>query len=133
VLTIIVFLFLRITNDQVLCLFAGDEKSQNALLHELTSPTGVAITQDGELVSAEELSFMDLSTILAATDHFSDSNKLGNGGFGTVYKVTPTFFISFQFTVKVRRFLHASTPQCNATTSTNTKAFIKNKDSQKLI
>ncbi|XP_059439823.1 cysteine-rich receptor-like protein kinase 25 [Corylus avellana] len=47
---------------------------------------GVAITQDGELVSAEELSFMDLSTIVAATDNFSDSNKLGQGGFGTVYK-----------------------------------------------
>jgi len=98
VLTIIVFLFLRITNDRVLCLFADDEKSQNALvLHELTSPTGVAITQDGELVSAEELSFMDLSTILAATDDFSDSNKLGKGGFGTVYKVTPTFFFFFYF------------------------------------
>jgi hypothetical protein len=78
-------------NYQQLCLFADDEKSQNAQLHELTSPTGVAITQDGELVSAEELSFMDLSTIVAATDDFSDSNKLGKGGFGTVYKVTPTF------------------------------------------
>ncbi|XP_059432497.1 cysteine-rich receptor-like protein kinase 25 [Corylus avellana] len=63
-----------------------DEKSQKTLLHELTSHTGVAITQDGELVSAEELSFMDLSTIVAATDNFSDSNKLGQGGFGTVYK-----------------------------------------------
>jgi hypothetical protein len=74
----------------VSCLFADDEKSQKALIHELTSHTGVAITQDGELVSAEELSFMDLSTIVAATDNFSDSNKLGQGGFGTVYKVTPT-------------------------------------------
>ncbi|XP_062161245.1 cysteine-rich receptor-like protein kinase 25 [Alnus glutinosa] len=46
----------------------------------------VAITQDGEFVSAEGLSFMDLSTILAATDDFSDSNKLGKGSFGTVYK-----------------------------------------------
>ncbi|XP_059439419.1 cysteine-rich receptor-like protein kinase 15 [Corylus avellana] len=47
---------------------------------------GVAITQNGELVSAEELSFMDLLTIVAATDNFSESNKLGKGGFGTVYK-----------------------------------------------
>ncbi|THF96472.1 hypothetical protein TEA_017068 [Camellia sinensis var. sinensis] len=29
---------------------------------------------------------MELATIMAATDNFSDSNKLGQGGFGTVYK-----------------------------------------------
>ncbi|KAG6695161.1 hypothetical protein I3842_09G083200 [Carya illinoinensis] len=63
-----------------------DDKSQKALLHELASPTGVAITQEGELVSSEDLHFMSLSTIMAATDDFSESNKLGQGGFGTVYK-----------------------------------------------
>ncbi|KAF5474709.1 hypothetical protein F2P56_006587 [Juglans regia] len=64
-----------------------DDKSQNAeLLHELASPTGVAITQEGELVSSEDLHFMSLSIIMAATDDFSESNKLGQGGFGTVYK-----------------------------------------------
>lgn len=31
---------------------------------------------------------MELATIMAATDNFSDSNKLGQGGFGIVYKVT---------------------------------------------
>ncbi|KAK6918935.1 Bulb-type lectin domain [Dillenia turbinata] len=30
--------------------------------------------------------FVHLGTILAATDHFSDENKLGQGGFGPVYK-----------------------------------------------
>lgn len=30
---------------------------------------------------------MDLAAIRVATDDFSDSNKLGQGGFGTVYKV----------------------------------------------
>ena len=66
-----------------------DEISQNALLHELAiRPTGVEITQDGELVGPENLHFMNLSTIRTATDDFSDSNKLGRGGFGTVYKVT---------------------------------------------
>uniref|UniRef100_A0A2N9ITZ5 Protein kinase domain-containing protein n=1 Tax=Fagus sylvatica TaxID=28930 RepID=A0A2N9ITZ5_FAGSY len=64
-----------------------DEISQNALLHELAiRPTGVEITQDGELVGPENLHFMNLSTIRTATDDFSDSNKLGQGGFGTVYK-----------------------------------------------
>ncbi|KAF3954336.1 hypothetical protein CMV_020305 [Castanea mollissima] len=60
---------------------------QNALLHELAGPTGVEITEDGELVpGSEDLHFMNLSTIRAATDDFTDSNKLGQGGFGPVYK-----------------------------------------------
>ncbi|KAB1201322.1 Cysteine-rich receptor-like protein kinase 15 [Morella rubra] len=63
-----------------------DEKSENALLHELPRPTGVTMTQDGELVTSEDLPFMNLSTIMAATDEFSDSNKLGQGGFGTVHR-----------------------------------------------
>nr|XP_023874188.1 LOW QUALITY PROTEIN: cysteine-rich receptor-like protein kinase 10 [Quercus suber] len=36
--------------------------------------------------SGERLYF-DLSTILSATNNFSDENKLGEGGFGPVYKV----------------------------------------------
>nr|DAD20700.1 TPA_asm: hypothetical protein HUJ06_022163 [Nelumbo nucifera] len=34
-----------------------------------------------------DLPFFDLSVIVAATDNFSSSNKLGQGGFGPVYKV----------------------------------------------
>ncbi|RXH68439.1 hypothetical protein DVH24_030772 [Malus domestica] len=33
-----------------------------------------------------ELQFFDLTTVVAATDNFSVANKLGKGGFGTVYK-----------------------------------------------
>ncbi|XP_028084321.1 G-type lectin S-receptor-like serine/threonine-protein kinase RKS1 [Camellia sinensis] len=33
-----------------------------------------------------ELPLFDLTTIVAATDNFPSSNKLGQGGFGTVYK-----------------------------------------------
>ncbi|XVF27763.1 hypothetical protein REPUB_Repub14bG0136800 [Reevesia pubescens] len=33
-----------------------------------------------------DLPFFDLSTIAAATDNFSSDNKLGQGGFGSVYK-----------------------------------------------
>lgn len=34
-----------------------------------------------------DLVFFDLSDIAAATQNFSDENKLGQGGFGSVYKV----------------------------------------------
>ena len=34
-----------------------------------------------------QLPTFDFATIAAATDHFSDGNKLGEGGFGPVYKV----------------------------------------------
>ncbi|GMP75298.1 hypothetical protein CsSME_00032446 [Camellia sinensis var. sinensis] len=63
-----------------------EERSQSALLHELANSPSVAINQEGQFVSSQELPFMELATIMAATDNFSDSNKLGQGGFGIVYK-----------------------------------------------
>ncbi|XP_034933301.1 cysteine-rich receptor-like protein kinase 25 [Populus alba] len=62
------------------------ERSHLALLQELANPRGVTITEEGQFVSSEDLPFMDLDTIEAATRNFSDSNKLGKGGFGAVYK-----------------------------------------------
>jgi hypothetical protein len=35
-----------------------------------------------------DVQFFDLSTIIAATDNFSPSKRLGQGGFGPVYKVS---------------------------------------------
>ena len=40
-----------------------------------------------------ELPFFDLSTIVNATNNFSVDNKLGEGGFGPVYKVNINKFI----------------------------------------
>lgn len=34
-----------------------------------------------------DLPFFELKSLVAATDNFSDANKLGEGGFGSVYKV----------------------------------------------
>lgn len=66
---------------------ADEERSQHGLLPELLNPTSVTIIEENKMVSSEELPFIDLATIKDATDDFSDSNKLGQGGFGAVYKV----------------------------------------------
>ena len=64
------------------------------LLSAHTSPIGILF--DGcpdkneldESTSLDhQLPFFDLNTIAAATDNFSIDNKLGEGGFGSVYKV----------------------------------------------
>ncbi|KAK3188268.1 hypothetical protein Dsin_027829 [Dipteronia sinensis] len=64
---------------------ADEASSQLVLLHNLARPTTVTLIQECDL-SSQELPFMDLAIIRAATDDFSDSNKLGQGSFGTVYK-----------------------------------------------
>ncbi|KAL6619013.1 hypothetical protein ACP70R_034152 [Stipagrostis hirtigluma subsp. patula] len=43
--------------------------------------------EDGEEMSSESVLY-DLSTLRAATNNFSEENKLGEGGFGAVYKGT---------------------------------------------
>jgi len=52
-------------------------------LNVLTCPSCEAVD---EIISAESLQF-DFATIRVATENFSDANKLGQGGFGVVYKV----------------------------------------------
>ncbi|MCL7047974.1 hypothetical protein MKW94_012393, partial [Papaver nudicaule] len=54
--------------------------SLSYLIHTLFSHEDV----DDEMQSTE-LQFK-FSTISAATDNFSEANKLGEGGFGSVYK-----------------------------------------------
>ncbi|KAK6116752.1 hypothetical protein DH2020_049485 [Rehmannia glutinosa] len=50
----------------------------------------MASSEAGKFETGQEghsdLPFFDLSVILKATNHFSSSNKLGEGGFGPVYK-----------------------------------------------
>lgn len=43
---------------------------------------------EGHQGSGSELIFFSFSGVAAATDNFSNENKLGQGGFGPVYKVS---------------------------------------------
>ncbi|XBJ10707.1 hypothetical protein VPH35_015521 [Triticum aestivum] len=45
-------------------------------------------SEDGTDMKSSESLLYDLSTLRAATDNFSEENKLGEGGFGPVYKGT---------------------------------------------
>ncbi|XP_058071415.1 cysteine-rich receptor-like protein kinase 10 [Magnolia sinica] len=65
---------------------AGEEKSNLGLLHGLGSPFVPEILLGQDEVHTQELPMIDLATIQAATNDFSEGNKLGQGGFGPVYK-----------------------------------------------
>lgn len=43
--------------------------------------------EDGQGGEDLDVPMFELSAIIKATDNFSDENKLGEGGFGPVYKV----------------------------------------------
>ena len=51
---------------------------------------------DLEPQDVERLNFFEMNTIETATNNFSLSNKLGQGGFGSVYKVREySFFLCY--------------------------------------
>lgn len=54
-----------------------------------------------------EVPLFDLSTVMTATNNFSEKNLIGAGGFGPVYKVTCT---SFNGKLKVFLSFDASFP-----------------------
>lgn len=42
---------------------------------------------NSRLIGDQDLPLFSFSSLQAATDYFSGANKLGEGGFGSVYKV----------------------------------------------
>ncbi|XP_019054574.1 PREDICTED: cysteine-rich receptor-like protein kinase 10 isoform X2 [Nelumbo nucifera] len=70
----------------------NEVKIQLAPLRQNLESTPISIgfpesnIQGGNQMDTSELPLMDFEAIKAATDDFADSNKLGQGGFGTVYK-----------------------------------------------
>jgi hypothetical protein len=51
-------------------------------------------TNPDDIQSIDPL-ILDLSTLREATDNFAESNKLGQGGFGVVYKVVEIILKSY--------------------------------------
>ncbi|XP_057513058.1 G-type lectin S-receptor-like serine/threonine-protein kinase At1g11410 [Actinidia eriantha] len=66
------------------------KRGQHELIFSPNRSTSLSTTPKGnhfdESGTNAELPYFDLSTIVAATENFSFANKLGQGGFGTVYK-----------------------------------------------
>ncbi|KAK9936188.1 hypothetical protein M0R45_013044 [Rubus argutus] len=68
----------------------GKERPDKFVSRVLTGSTyfekSTADLDDENTINSSELPFFNLSTIYVATNNFSASNKLGTGGFGSVYK-----------------------------------------------
>jgi hypothetical protein len=77
----------------------NSENRRKRALRALDSEKHVKDLIDGEFTEEDkkdiDVPFFDLESILAATNNFSDANKLGEGGYGPVYKVISTTLFGF--------------------------------------
>ncbi|XP_020224079.1 putative receptor-like protein kinase At4g00960 [Cajanus cajan] len=74
VIAIVVSIIAVVTLVALICIYLRIRRSRKQILEN-----------DDEIGSAKTLQ-LDFATIVAATNNFSDANKLGQGGFGPVYK-----------------------------------------------
>ena len=56
---------------------------------------GAMGSEFGETNPGQEFALFRFDDIVAATRNFSEAYKIGQGGFGKVYMVTPSFVICF--------------------------------------
>jgi len=54
-------------------------------------------TTNPEDIQSIDSLIIDISTLRAATENFDEANKLGEGGFGSVYKVPLIYYIDLFF------------------------------------
>lgn len=73
------------------CFIGGFERSQGSLKKESVFTSDRRNSDECEMDEIE-LPLFDFNTISMATDNFSEENKLGEGGFGSVYKVKWLYF-----------------------------------------
>uniref|UniRef100_A0A0E0ECI5 Uncharacterized protein n=1 Tax=Oryza meridionalis TaxID=40149 RepID=A0A0E0ECI5_9ORYZ len=64
----------------VICFYIRNRKMERARKPSIADPT------DPEDIESIDSLILSISTLRVATDNFDDSNKLGEGGFGAVYK-----------------------------------------------
>ncbi|XP_030528903.2 G-type lectin S-receptor-like serine/threonine-protein kinase At1g11410 [Rhodamnia argentea] len=94
IISVSVLTALLLTSSFSYCLVIkkrNDRRSQNLLMSEMTNSTyfeGSPSVKDcdDEPRGNRDVPLFDLSTIASATNNFSFLNKLGQGGFGSVYK-----------------------------------------------
>ena len=87
--------FNSLFEDMIVSLNSGNRRNiqRNLALHLCDSERRVKDLIDSGRFKEDDgkgldIPFFDLESILIATNNFSSANRLGQGGFGPVYKVT---------------------------------------------